>query len=98
MPGSQYSHGEGADIDGAIPIPKDNSAERTNSVLLLQPHCTAQKIFLADLCLSASSIGGQMTGVFKVSAFMHGVDALPDSNPGDIQKDKVCNHGACVLC
>ncbi|CAK0731822.1 hypothetical protein CVIRNUC_000047 [Coccomyxa viridis] len=27
----KYSHGEGADINGAIPIPKDNSAERTTS-------------------------------------------------------------------
>lgn len=31
----QYSHGQGADIDGAIPIPKENSAERTMSV---RPH------------------------------------------------------------
>ncbi|CAL5224107.1 g6738 [Coccomyxa viridis] len=27
----KYSHGEGANIEGAIPIPKDNSAERTMS-------------------------------------------------------------------
>ena len=35
----QYSHGEGANIEGAIPIPKDNSAERTMSVRHISLYC-----------------------------------------------------------
>ena len=35
----QYSHGEGANIEGAIPIPKENSAERTMSVRHISPYC-----------------------------------------------------------